>query len=81
MNANVRFQTFYFLSCKGVISRERANEGVSSVVRELLVSLLCLLEKQIALICQFSLSSSASSLLFRNIVDSERKIFYRPSNS
>ena len=81
MNANVRFQTYYFLSCKVVISRERGNEGVSSVARELLVSLLCLLEKQIALICQFSLSSSTSSLLFRNIVDSERKIFYRPSNS
>ena len=39
---NVKFQVFYFLCCKGVVSRERANETLSSVARELLVLLLIL---------------------------------------
>ena len=39
---NLKFQIFYFLCCKVVLSRESGNEGLSSVAREMLVSLLIL---------------------------------------
>ena len=39
---NVKFQIFYFLCCKGVVSGERRNEGLSIVARELLEPLLTL---------------------------------------
>ena len=39
---NIKFQIFYFLCCKRVVSRERANETLSSVASELLVFLLIL---------------------------------------
>ena len=42
MYLNVKFQIFYFLRCRGVVSRERGSEGLSSVAKELSVSLLTL---------------------------------------
>ena len=42
LHVNVKFQIFYFLCCKGVVSRERGNERLSIVARELIVSLLIL---------------------------------------
>ena len=39
-DVHVKFQIFHFLCFKGVVSRERGNEGLISVARELLVSLL-----------------------------------------
>ena len=37
-----KVQIFYFLCCRGVVSRERGSEGLSSVAKELSVSLLTL---------------------------------------
>ena len=39
---NVKFPIFYFFGCKEVFSREKRNEGLSSVARELSVSWLIL---------------------------------------
>ena len=39
---NVNFPIFYFLRCKGVFSRGKRNEQLSSVAREMSVSLLIL---------------------------------------
>ena len=33
LRVNVKFQAFYFLWCKGVVSRERLNEGLSKAAR------------------------------------------------
>ena len=38
----VKFQIFYFLSCKGVVGRERENEELCSVAKKLSLSLLIL---------------------------------------
>ena len=38
----VKFQIFYFLSCKGVVTRERENEGLCSLVKKFSLSLLIL---------------------------------------